>query len=238
MNLKSVGLLLIAFCKTGPGILYQLVAILSLKNKSRDFIFRFIQLTCVSVLPVCFCNMWVLDAHRGQKLALDHLEHELQVVLSHHVSAGKWTLVVLTTEQSLYPPNTILHINNPERQMLRVTLVNCTIKETMNSSIWLYGLLSIFSRRLIISQCVNYSSTNLCQQKIADGCMRSVIIKQVLYPGQTQATRVNKHSCHCQPAFPPQCLSQSARKWFQVFRASDKNQQGKFYAPDFPFTLH
>ena len=33
------------------------------------------------------CTMWVPGAHRGQKRALDHLELELQMAVSHHVGA-------------------------------------------------------------------------------------------------------------------------------------------------------
>lgn len=68
--------------------------------------------------------------------------------------------------------------------------------------------------------CVNYPSSNLCQQKIAGGWMRSVIIKKILYTDEAQATRVNGHSWLCEPSFPPQCLSYSAREWLHVLRAS------------------
>ena len=40
---------------------------------------------------VSLCNMCMPDAQRGQKRTLDPLELALQMVISHFVSAGKWT---------------------------------------------------------------------------------------------------------------------------------------------------
>jgi hypothetical protein len=45
----------------------------------------------------------VPGAHRGQKLALDPLEQELQIVMSYQVGAGNQTQVLLTAEPSVHP---------------------------------------------------------------------------------------------------------------------------------------
>jgi hypothetical protein len=45
---------------------------------------------CAVHMPVCVH----VSAHRGQKVALDALEQELQVAVSHHVGAGNRTPVL------------------------------------------------------------------------------------------------------------------------------------------------
>lgn len=59
---------------------------------------------------ICMCTTCMLSVLRGQR-ALDPLELELWMVMSHHVNAGNWTWVVcksnevlLTTEPSPQPP--------------------------------------------------------------------------------------------------------------------------------------
>jgi hypothetical protein len=47
----------------------------------------------MNVLPVCLRTMCVTSACRGQKV-LEHLELELQILVSHHVGAGNQTWVL------------------------------------------------------------------------------------------------------------------------------------------------
>jgi hypothetical protein len=52
---------------------------------------------CVDVLPECMFvqrNTSMPDPHKGQKGAPDPLKLELQMVVSHHVSAKNQTLVL------------------------------------------------------------------------------------------------------------------------------------------------
>lgn len=50
---------------------------------------------CICILPSCMYARapHVSGAHRGQKVALDLLELELGMIVSHHMGAGDWTWV-------------------------------------------------------------------------------------------------------------------------------------------------
>jgi hypothetical protein len=42
---------------------------------------------------VCMCTRYMCDNHRGQKMFLDPLELELDMIMSHHVGSGNQTQV-------------------------------------------------------------------------------------------------------------------------------------------------
>ena len=70
------------------------------------------------VCNVCMCTMYVNQAYRCQKRALDPLELELQVVVSSRCQCWEWNLclvqeqqVLLAAELSLQPSKSILNIS-------------------------------------------------------------------------------------------------------------------------------
>lgn len=69
------------------------------------FLFKNIFFSCVWLfcLCICLCIICVPVAFRGQKITLDPWELELQVVMSHHMGAGKnsgllkeWPVILIT----------------------------------------------------------------------------------------------------------------------------------------------
>jgi len=66
---------------------------------------------CISVLPTCVSHAPLMSS--GHKRALDTLELELQMVVSHHVGAGNETQVLCKSklsEPSLQPQEVILFL--------------------------------------------------------------------------------------------------------------------------------
>ena len=64
---------------------------------------RFIFILCLFYVYECFlhvCTTYVFHAHRGRR-ALDPLELELWMVVSHHVNAANQTWVGLQEQQEL-----------------------------------------------------------------------------------------------------------------------------------------
>jgi hypothetical protein len=59
---------------------------------------------------VCLCVTCMTGAHEGQKRVLDPLEQNLQIVVSHHVTAGNWTCVLCKSNKCSYP---LSHISDP-----------------------------------------------------------------------------------------------------------------------------
>jgi hypothetical protein len=55
------------------------------------YVCLFVYLMYMDVVPACLCVMCVCGVLRGQKRDTEYLELELQLFVSHHVSAGNQT---------------------------------------------------------------------------------------------------------------------------------------------------